>query len=168
MVDHLAEVATYATGACGGLESDELWLDIGSNDGCLLRQALMVAGGVPRLCGIDPLANRMAGSYPNTAFKIPHFFSAAAVRRHFGNGVKCKIITSIACFYDVTSPLIFARDVSILLDDDCGSGVWVLEQSYLPAMLERTAYDTICHEHLEYYRLTDLCAIAKAVRLKVS
>ena len=37
-----------------------------------------------------------------------------------------------------------------MLADD---GVWILEQSYLPLMVERLSFDTICHEHLEYYSL---------------
>ena len=28
------------------------------------------------------------------------------------------------------------------------------EQSYMPMMLEMNAYDTICHEHLEFYSLS--------------
>ena len=37
----------------------------------------------------------------------------------------------------------------VLADD----GVWHFEQSYMPSMLRVNAYDTICHEHLEYYSL---------------
>jgi hypothetical protein len=34
--------------------------------------------------------------------------------------------------------------------------VWVIELSYLPFMLQKNSYDTICHEHLEYYSLSTL------------
>ena len=56
-------------------------------------------------------------------------------------------MTSIAMFYDLESPVDFAQQIYDVLADD---GMWVFEQSYLPAMIEKNAYDTICHEHLEY------------------
>ena len=53
-------------------------------------------------------------------------------------------------FYDLDDPIKFARDVYSLLDDN---GIWHLELSYMPSMLKNISYDTICHEHLEYYSL---------------
>jgi hypothetical protein len=63
-------------------------------------------------------------------------------------------------FYDLEAPLDFVRDVAEVLDED---GIWVFEQSYLPSMLDTTSYDTVCHEHLEYYAVKQiqwLCARA--------
>src|SRR5260370_1144398 len=74
------------------------------------------------------------------------------VRKHAA-GKKAKIITSIAMFYDLESPNTFVEDVADVLAED---GLWVLEMSYLPTMLEQSSFDTICHEHLEYYSLTTL------------
>ena len=51
-------------------------------------------------------------------------------------------------FYDLPDPNRFVADLAAVLDPE---GILVLEQSYLPSMVERNAYDTICHEHLEYY-----------------
>ena len=63
---------------------------------------------------------------------------------------KAKIITSIAMFYDLESPLDFVSDIASCLDDE---GIWHFEQSYMPSMLKTNSYDTICHEHLEFYSL---------------
>ena len=52
---------------------------------------------------------------------------------------------------------------SILASD----GVWVFEQSYLPTMLEMNAYDTICHEHLEYYSLKSIMYILNKSNFKI-
>jgi NDP-4-keto-2,6-dideoxyhexose 3-C-methyltransferase len=41
---------------------------------------------------------------------------------------------------------------SVLLEE----GVWIIEMHYLPQVLARNAFDSICHEHLEYYSLTAL------------
>ena len=53
-------------------------------------------------------------------------------------------------FYDLEDPLTFMKEVYEVLDDN---GVWIFEQSYMPKMLEMNSFDTICHEHLEFYSL---------------
>ncbi len=67
-------------------------------------------------------------------------------------------------FYDLEEPIKFAADIENVLADD---GIWVMEQSYLPSMLETNSYDTICHEHLEFYCLSQVEWIMKAVGMKV-
>ena len=131
------------------LRPNDLVVDIGSNDGTLLRaypekKALLV--------GIDPVGVKFKNFYPSHVRLIPDFFSAEDLRANFG-ARKAKIITSIAMFYDLESPMSFMEAVRDVLDDD---GVWVFEQSYLPAMLSATAYDSVCHEHLEYYGLKQI------------
>jgi len=65
-------------------------------------------------------------------------------------GIEAKIVTSIAMFYDLENPMDFIRNIYSILADD---GIWHFEQSYMPLMLEKNSYDTICHEHLEFYSL---------------
>jgi len=74
------------------------------------------------------------------------------------------IVTSIAMFYDVEDPVEFARSVKSILAQD---GVWIIEVSYMPQMLANNGYDTICHEHLEYYSFAVLENIMRRVGLKV-
>jgi hypothetical protein len=124
------------------LEKDDVIVDIGSNDGTLLAA---YPEGRFELIGIDPTAAKFRRYYRRDINCIADFFSADKVY-----GKKAKAVTSIAMFYDVESPLDFMKQVYDILDDQ---GVWVLEQSYLPSMLKKNAYDTICHEHLEYYSL---------------
>src|ERR1700743_3727727 len=78
---------------------------------------------------------------------ISDFFSADTYKAQFGDQ-KAKIITSIAMFYDLESPTSFVQDIESVLADD---GVWHFEQSYMPSMFRTNSYDTICHEHLEFY-----------------
>ena len=136
------------------LSAGDQVLDIGSNDATLLRA---YPEGTARLVGIDPSGKKFAEFYPHHIRLIPEFFSAEAVKRHFG-GRKMKVVTSVAMFYDLEDPLDFMRQVHDILDDD---GVWVFEQSYMPAMLAANAYDTVCHEHLEYYRLKQITWMAE-------
>ena len=104
------------------------------------------------LVGVDPLGEKMREYYPPHIHLIADFFGKAALEKRFGSK-KAKIITSIAMFYDLESPLAFMQQVYELLADD---GVWVFEQSYMPTMLANNSYDTVCHEHLEYYSLATL------------
>ena len=68
-------------------------------------------------------------------------------------------------FYDLDEPLKFAQEISKALDPQ--DGIWVLEQSYLPEMIKNLSFDTICHEHLEYYCLYQIKWIMDLANLKI-
>ena len=107
---------------------------------------------------IDPsdVAQEVMGdiSVVQDIFPSGELFAALAAR-------KCDIVTSIAMFYDLEDPVAFARSISEILAPD---GVWVFEMSYMPTMLKMNSYDTICHEHLEYYSLAVIEYILHAAR----
>ncbi len=159
MVEHLRRKAE-ALQARVALAPDDLVLDIGSNDGTSL--ACYPAGG-PTLVGIDPSARKFAKYYRDDIELIVDFFSAATFRRFFGER-KAKIVSSIAMFYDLEQPQTFVGDVASILADD---GVWHLEQSYLPSMLRGNSYDTVCHEHIEYYTLQQLDWMVRRAGLRI-
>jgi len=73
-------------------------------------------------------------------------------------------ITSIAMFYDLEDPVSFVRHIRNLLNEQ---GVWVFEMSYMPTMLKLDSYDTICHEHLEYYSLAVLENIVARAGMRI-
>jgi len=141
------------------LGSDDIVLDIGSNDGSTL------AFYNPRckLVGMDPTGIKFKESYRSDITLIPDFFSAKTFKEHFGNK-KAKIVTSIAMMYDLEDPVSFFKDVASILHTD---GIWHIEQSYLPLMLSQNAYDTICHEHIEYYSLKQIELMATMANLKI-
>ena len=147
MRDNLADIARMAE-KLAGVRAGDLVLDIGCNDGTLLQSYR--TEGLRRL-GIDPsnvaLQARAAGLEV-----VNDFFSAAALRSASPEQ-KPKVITSIAMFYDLEDPNSFVRDIKSVLHEQ---GLWVLELSYLPTMLEMNSFDTICHEHLQYYSLAAL------------
>jgi hypothetical protein len=121
-------------------------LDIGSNDGTLLKA--YEAPDIHRV-GMDPTAHKFREFYPPEVHVVEDFFSADRFLDVSG-GRRAKIITSIAMFYDLEDPGVFVRDIARALAPD---GVWHFEQSYMPSMLRTNSYDTVCHEHLEYYSL---------------
>lgn len=142
------------------LKSGDVVLDIGSNDGTLLS---FFPESELTLIGIDPTAEHFKDSYPAHVHRVAEFFSAQKFKEVAG-GRKAKIVTSIAMVYDLDDPLDFMREVSDILAID---GIWHFEQSYLPLMLKRNAYDTICHEHREYYALRQILWLIERTDLKV-
>lgn len=77
---------------------------------------------------------------------------------------KAKVITSFSMFYDLEDPVGFSRDIASILSEE---GIWVCEQSYMPSMLYQNSFDTVCHEHLEYYGLRQFHWIANQAGLKI-
>jgi len=143
------------------LNEGDLVIDIGSNDGTLL-------GFYPqdmnlKLLGVDPVGKKFKQYYLPTVNLIPEFFPSPLIQQQYGDA-KAKIITSFSCFYDLEDPIQFSKDIVSRLSDD---GVWVFEQSYLPMMVQTLSYDTICHEHLEYYCLKQIKFITDAAGLKI-
>jgi SAM-dependent methyltransferase len=135
-------------------------LDIGSNDGTTL--AAYPAGRFQRI-GIDPTAAKFRQYYPPDVQVVTELFSEPAFRSVAADR-QAAVVTSFAMFYDLEDPLAFMREVGRVLAED---GVWVFEQSYLPLMVERNAYDTICHEHIEYYSLALIEWMARATGFKI-
>lgn len=131
----------------------ELVVDIGSNDGTLLNHYSQNLNRV----GIDPLAKNFFEFYDHSIEIIPSFFPAKGVKN-------AKIITSISMFYDLENPTSFVKAINETLADD---GIWCFEQAYLGSMLENSAFDNICHEHLEYYSLSTVHALLERTCMKI-
>ena len=158
MVDHLTHKVRYLE-RLAEPRSGDVVLDIGSNDATTLKA--YSTSGLKRI-GIDPTGRKFAEYYPDDIKLVPDFFGAAAYDSVMQK--PAKIVTSIAMFYDLEDPIQFAREIESVLADD---GVWHFEQSYMPSMLRTNSYDTICHEHIEYYSLGVVKKIVNAANLKL-
>jgi hypothetical protein len=141
------------------LKPGDTVLDIGSNDATSLKA--YTANGLIRI-GIDPTGAKFKEYYPHDVVLISDFFSAKTFWTIANN--RAKIVTSIAMIYDLEDPIKFAREVAEVLADN---GIWHFEQSYMPSMLRLSSYDTICHEHLEYYSLAVVRRILDAAHMKI-
>jgi len=159
MVRHLEDKVRDLVGRYP-LKPGDLVLDIGSNDGTLLSFYPQLGVTV---IGIDPTAKKFAPFYGKHVSLIPDFFSARLFRKKFGTK-RARIVTSIAMFYDLENPLGFMKEVASILHQE---GVWHFEMSYLPALVQTMGYDTICHEHLEYYSLRQIKWMVDRCGLKI-
>ena len=120
------------------LKENDIWLDIACNDGTLLsftpKELIKI--------GIDPVDD----SYKKESEKhanvvVQDYFTADNFKSTPYGHLKAKVVTSIAMFYDLEHPEIFIQDVGKVIDDN---GLWVLQLSYTPLMLEQLAFDNIC------------------------
>ncbi len=156
MRNHLAGIASQCTELIG--KDRARVLDIGCNDGTLL-EAYPAAW---EKFGVDPsdVATEVDG---DNITVVQDLFPSARISQIANEG-KFDVITSIAMFYDLEDPLAFVKELKKCLAPE---GVWVFEMSYMPTMLEKNSYDTICHEHLEYYSLAVLEFLAEKAGMKI-
>ena len=130
-------------------------LDIGSNDGTFLS----FFNNKCKLWGCDPTIIKFSKYYRKDIIQLPNFFSS----KLFGEK-KFDLTTSISMFYDLTDPFKFTQEIKSILNKN---GIWHLELSYMPMMIKNRSYDTICHEHLEYYSLKSLKYLLDKAQLKI-
>lgn len=132
------------------LRADSLVVDVGSNDGILLRPLKRL--GI-RVLGIEPAEAIAATATAAGVETIPQFFRpelAAALRHQHGPAA---VITANNVFAHTPDIEGFVRSVKELLAAD---GVFVFEVQYLGELLRNNLFDIVYHEHLCYYHLCPL------------
>lgn len=159
MTSHLREKALDSVAKVYISDGDVI-VDIGSNDATTLSFYPRSA----RRIGVDPSGKKFSDKYEAIGAElVAAFFPSEAFTETLGEA-KAKLVTSYSCFYDLPDPVAFAKGVAAILALD---GIWRLEQSYMPTMLATKSFDTVCHEHIEYYRLMDIDNICATAGLKV-
>ena len=149
MRGHLESVVRVAESWVPLNESSTV-VDIGCNDGTLLGH-YQLADSMTRI-GFEPAANA-AEIARSCGIKVEQSFFGSQDSVALLSGRQADVVTSIAMFYDLEDPQTFVDSVAAIL---APTGVWVIEMSYLPSMLQTKSVDTICHEHLEYYALKQI------------
>ncbi len=155
MRNHLREIAEDAQSLLN--KSRAIVLDIGCNDGTLLSYY----PSNYKKFGIDP--SDVAQEVKDDVTVIQDLFPSNELVKLL-ESQKCDIVTSIAMFYDLENPIEFVQGIKQILSTD---GIWIFEMSYMPTMLKMNSYDTICHEHLEYYSFAIIEYILKKAGMKV-
>lgn len=156
MRTHLQGIVNEVLDMTGHTESKTV-LDIGCNDGTLLAFYPTTF----KKFGVDP--SDVAQEIKDPVKVIQDIFPSAELITTI-KGQSFDIITSIAMFYDLEDPVSFVHGLKQVLSSN---GVWVFEMSYMPTMLEMTSYDTICHEHIEYYSLAVIEHILRQEKMKI-
>ena len=159
MTNELANITNESTKKIK-LKSGDFLIDIGANDGTLLRS--YVPGNYHTI-GFEPAENLYDFASQNNTKIINDYFSADIWFENYPNK-KAKIITAIGMFYDLEDPNSFLNDIKQVLDSE---GIFVIQMMYLPFFIKRNAFDGVCHEHLEYYSLQSLEYILNKNKLKI-
>jgi len=146
--DNYAEAVVQRVGPRSG----SLMVDIGSNDGTLLRA--FAKRGL-RVLGIDPARDVARKATEAGLETVPNFFSgamAAGLRRERG---AASIITANNVFANVDDLDDLMTGVRTMLAPD---GVFVFETGYFPDLVRQRIIDNIYQEHLSYYAVKPLLA----------
>uniref|UniRef100_A0A6M3XQ13 Putative methyltransferase n=1 Tax=viral metagenome TaxID=1070528 RepID=A0A6M3XQ13_9ZZZZ len=141
------------------LRDHDIVLDIGSNDSSMLR--MYKRKDIIRI-GFEPAYNLFEEGKKGVDKTFNSFFSFGEYKKYIKR--KARIITAIAMFYDLDDPNRFINDIKKCLSKD---GLLIIEQRYLPSMLEQNDIGNICHEHLEYYSFYSLKNLIDRYNLEI-
>jgi len=145
------------------IKNDDIWIDIGCNDGTLLSYVPQSAYRI----GVDPADDSFKKeSQQHANIIVQDLFNYKNVKKSAKilGTKKAKVITAIAMFYDLDEPKKFLDDIYKALDDD---GLFVIQMSYTPLMLKQLAFDNICHEHVYYWSLSSIMRLLHKSRFRV-
>ena len=149
MRDALRDVAEQA-GRLIGLREGDVVLDIGSNDGTLLRCYPDDAFKV----GVEPASNMVEEGSQGVDCFIGDFWSHDVLVEHLGREFPgAKVITALGMFYDLEDPNRFIGDVAKALHPE---GIFVAQLMCLRNMVDSMDVGNLSHEHLEFYSLRSL------------
>ena len=146
------------------LKKGDIVLDIGANDGTLLKY--YNRNDVIRI-GCEPANNLISELTQHCEIPIHDFWSFSAYKKACalkGIDQKAKIITAIGMFYDLEDPAKFVSDIANALHDD---GVFVAQLMTLAPMLKKNDLGNICHEHIEFYSYKSLVYMYEMCGLEI-
>ncbi len=139
----IAEITSEIT----TLGKNDVFLDIGANDGTLLKNLK----GKAITVGCEPANNLQDELRANCDYVINDFWNYENYQKL--DVGKAKVITAIGMFYDMEDPNQFIKDAAKVLEDD---GLFLAQLMTLKPMLQNFDLGNICHEHLEYYTYESL------------
>jgi methylation protein EvaC len=132
------------------LGPDPLVVEIGSNDGILLRH--FANAGIRHL-GIEPSANVAAAARANAVNTLSEFFSESLADRIIGEHGHADVFVGANVMCHIPTMHSVVAGIAKLLKP---SGVLIFEDPYLGDIIERTSYDQIYDEHAFYFSVTAL------------
>ncbi len=132
------------------LNSDSLAVDIGSNDGLLLKG--FQKSGL-KVIGVEPATNLSQLANNDGVETINDYFNSAVVEVITNSKGHADVVTANNVFAHTDTIKEIIGNVKKLLKKE---GIFVIEAAYLGAMLRDMTFDAIYHEHLFYYSLSSL------------
>lgn len=160
LVAHLQGLA-QAVSSRFDLGADDLVVDVGCNDGTLLKG--FQAHGAKTL-GVEPAANLAAMSREAGVEIVNDYFGAKTAQAVLDSHGPARAITLTNVFPHLPFLDDFMAGAQTLLADD---GVLVLEAHYLQDLLAHRAFDTVYHEHVSYWALRPMMRLFERYGMEV-
>jgi len=157
-VNHCKDMLDYLTRFIS-FNNDDTIVDIGGNDGTLLKSFQSKLNTNLNLINIDPSD---VVYYSGESIKVINsYFDKASVEKV---GRKSKLVTTTNVFQHLVEINSFIENVSLLLDDE---GIWCLEFPYWYESMKTLQFDQIYHEHVYYYNVLPLLKLFKRYDLRI-
>jgi SAM-dependent methyltransferase len=149
LVEHFRKYAAECA-AGYGLARGALVVDVGSNDGSLLK-AFRELGY--RVAGVDPATEIAARASAEGVPTIPEYFTPSVAGRIREENGPAALVTANNVFAHSDRLPEMADAIRELLAPD---GLFVFEVSYLLDIVHKMLFDTVYHEHLCYHSVRSL------------
>lgn len=160
MRKHFANLAKEAVKKAGTKEGD-LVVDIGSNDGTLLKSFKALGA---RVLGVDPAENLAKKANQEGIKTVCGLFTLEQAKKIRKKEGAAKIITGTNVVAHVHDLHDFLEGIKVLLSDD---GIFICEFPYLVDLIERNEFDTIYQEHLSYFSISPFEKLLKKHNLNL-
>lgn len=143
------------------LTKKSLVVDIGSNDGILLKPFKVLGA---KVLGIEP-ASKIAGLARKDRIEtIDKFFTAKLAKEIVEKYGHVRIATATNVFAHIDDLDEVIKGLDILLEED---GVFIMEAPYLVDFLEKRYFDLVYHEHLSYWSIKSLITLFKRFNMGI-
>ena len=143
------------------LTKESLVIDIGSNDGILLKP--YYKKGI-RVLGIEPAKHIARMAEKDGIESVAEFFSVVGAKKIVKKKGKAKVVTATNVFAHIDDLDEVINGIKELLDKD---GMFIMEAPYLIDFIQKKYFDLVYHEHLSYWAVAPLITIFERFDMKV-
>jgi SAM-dependent methyltransferase len=161
LAEHFRDYAESVIGRCK-LAPGSLVIDIGSNDGTLLRQ--FQQRGM-RVLGVEPASHIAAQATASGVETVAEFFTPPAAKRITAKYGHAKLVTANNVFANIDDLMSWVKGIDELLAPD---GVFAFESYYLADLVQNMVFDFIYHEHLSAFSVKPMKALFERVGLELA
>lgn len=143
------------------LDAKSLVIDLGSNDGILLKPYKKLG---MRVLGVEPAKHIAEVARKDGIDTISEFFSVDLAKKIVKQKGKAKIVTATNVFAHIDDLDEVIKGIDVLLADD---GIFIMEAPYLVDFIEKRYFDLVYHEHLSYWAIDSLITLFKRFNMEV-
>ncbi len=143
------------------LPKDALVVDLGSNDGILLKPFKKLGY---RVLGVEPAKKIAKSAERDGVPTVPEFFSIDVAKQIVKKYGHAHVMTATNVFAHIDDLDEVIKGIKTILHRD---GVYIIEAPYLIDFIEKRYFDLVYHEHMSYWSLASLSAIFKRFDMEV-